>query len=93
MIYLLPFLNAFLLYVSIEKDQIFNKPYTYLLENWFVYLPAWLIKILGGCVLCTATWMGIAELLLWRSAYPYQDFILIITYNAIVTNILYKFSQ
>lgn len=90
----MPFFNTFFLYVCIEHGQLLNKPYVWLKENVFVYLPSFIIKILGGCILCTATWMGIVETSAWLLVHPFNYYIIgIIFYNAIATTILYKLLQ
>lgn len=91
---LLPFINCFLLYICLEEKQIFNGPYSWVKNNIFPYLPWYIIKILGGCILCTATWMGIVEIALWLLINPFNYYIIgIAFYNAIATTILYKLLQ
>lgn len=95
MIYLLPFLNCFLLYICIEKKQLFNKPYSWFIYNIAVRFPSFIIKILGGCIICTATWLGLIELVLLHVKHfvSLNDLLFLITYNAIATNILYKLNK
>lgn len=92
--YLIPFFNAFVLYICLENDQLLNKLYRAFIENVAVYFPKWLIKVLGGCILCTATWMGILEYglryCLNMDFWLYKEYILLILYNAVTTTILYR---
>ena len=94
MICLLPFLNCFLLFICLEENQLLNKPYKWIQENILVRLPSFLIAILGGCIMCTATWLGIIEIILCNFhksiIYLPEKYILILSYNAITTTILYK---
>lgn len=91
---LLPFINCFLLYICLEEKQMLNKSYSWVKNNMFPYLPWYIIKILGSCILCTATWMGIVEIVLWLSVNPFNYYIIgIAFYNAVATTILYKLLQ
>ncbi len=90
-LYLLPFINTFLLYICIEPKLIFNKPYEWMKNHLFVYLPQQVISILGGCVLCTSMWMGIIEVLIYGFGFQFNwNLIVILFYNAITTSILYR---
>ncbi len=92
--HLLPFINCFLLYICLEEKQIFNKQYTLIKNNLFPYLPWYIIKILGGCILCTSMWMGVVEISVWLLIHPFNYYIIgIVFYNAVVTTILYKLLQ
>lgn len=94
MIYLIPFLNCFLLYICKDEKQLLYKSYTWITENIFVYLPQWTIKILGDCVLCTSFWMGIIQIAIYGYLTQYEwNLILAVFYNAIGTNILYKLNE
>lgn len=95
MIYLLPFLNCFLLYICIEEKQLFYKPYSWFMNNISVYFPVFINKILGVCILCTATWLGIIELTLFHAKHVVGlwELLLLIPYNAIVTNVLFKLTK
>jgi Na+/glutamate symporter len=96
MIYLLPFFNAFALFISLNEGQILYKYFEWLKSNIFTRLPI-PDKVLGGCILCTSFWMGYIEL----TAVKYYNFnvpinealtiILLVCYNAVITDIAYKF--
>lgn len=94
MIFLLPFLNAFLLYICIQPKQLLTNAYYFVMENLVPRLPKFIISILGACLLCTATWMGIVEIGIWNlikhSIYSPEKYILVLVYNAVSTTILYK---
>jgi len=90
MIYLLPFLNAFLLYISLEEKQILTKYYVWFLFNWKPkFIPA---AVVGGCILCTAFWMGFFEVIIYQVCIDLSIFdnILLIAYNAVATAIIYR---
>lgn len=91
MIYLIPFLNALILYVCTTPGQLFYKPYTWFMENIAVKFPAFVIKILGVCALCTATWLTLFEII--PTKIHLVDYILFIPYSAVTTAILIKFMK
>jgi hypothetical protein len=96
MIYLIPFFNSFVLFVSLNEGQILNKYYEWLKSNILprINIPD---KVLGGCILCTSFWMGYIEITIVK----YNNFsivknewlaiVLILCYNAVATDILYKY--
>ncbi len=59
MVYLC-FISALLLIV-IRPGHVLNKPYVWLEEHIFPYLPV-SNSVLGGCALCTAFWLGVVGL-------------------------------
>ncbi len=78
-------MNCFILFILLEQGQLLNKPYTYFIENFVPRLPGWAGKVLGGCILCTATHMGWIELLFMG-----EFSILVVFYNAVATAVLYR---
>jgi hypothetical protein len=84
--YLLPFFNAFFLFICIEEKQIFNKYYQSFILN---YKPEIIPSaIMGGCILCTAYWIGFFQLLFIDLSF--FDKIIFSGYNAITAAILYR---
>ncbi len=72
MIYLLPFVTAFILYVTFVQGQPFNGAYVYFMETIVpkfeektkIGIPDWLMKMLGACTLCFAGQIGMWSLIL-----------------------------
>lgn len=94
MIILLPFLNTFFLYICLQPKQLLTKVYAYIMENWLIVLPHWMLAVLGLCITCTASWMGIVEIGVWslikHSIYSPEKYLLVFSYNATATTIIYK---
>ena len=96
MTYLLPFFNAFVLFICLDKEQILYKYFEWLKSNVFPRIPI-PDKVLGGCILCTSFWMGYIEITIVK----YNNFsvvknealaiVLILCYNAVITDIAYKY--
>lgn len=80
---MLPFINTFLLYILLEPGQLLNKQYTWFIEKMAPGIPI-SSKVLGGCILCTSFWMGVAEVLILGENWT------MIFYNAVATTILYN---
>jgi hypothetical protein len=92
MLYLLPFLNAFLLFICLEERQIFSKAYQSFLFN---YKPEIIPSaVMGGCILCTAFWIGVAQITFGHilSIIDLSIFgkIIFAGYNAAATAIIYR---
>jgi hypothetical protein len=93
MMYLLPFFNAFLLFICLNEGQILNKPYDWIKYNVFPRIPI-SNKVLGGCVLCTSFWMGCIEISILKSHLEINEvlsIILILCYNSVLSDILFKY--
>lgn len=86
MIYLIPFINAFLLIILTKEGQIFHKYYEQFVYNIAPRLPI-PSKVLGGCAMCTAFWMGVLE---YVPLVQPIELIYFVPYNAVLTAILYK---
>ncbi len=86
MIYLLPFLNAFVLFILTNENQILYKYYDWFQNEISPRLPI-PNNVLGGCILCTSFWLGAIQLPLMDLSY---NLILLIPYNAVITDITYK---
>lgn len=84
--YLIPFFNAFVLFILIEPNQLLSNQYEWFKCNILPRLPL-THKVLGGCILCTSTWVGIIEYGIILRDF---NFFLMIGYNGVVTTILYK---
>lgn len=89
-LYLLPFINTFVLFICIEEGQLFHNVYRWFSENIAPKLPL-PYAILGGCVLCSSWWLGASEL---TATFLWHKFALVnwlfLGYNAVTTTILYR---
>ncbi len=90
---LLPFLNAFVLFICLNQGQILYKHFEWLKNNVFPWVPI-NNKLLGGCILCTSFWIGVIALCVFIITHmEYKNdlsLLFFLPYNAVLTDILYK---
>ncbi len=82
----MPFVNALILYIFLREGQLLNKQYEWFKNTILPRIPV-TDKVLGGCIICTAFWLGFAEMIFIRNDWTG---VLLLFYNACVTSFIYK---
>jgi hypothetical protein len=74
------------MFAFMAPGQILNTPFVWFRENVVPRVPI-NEKVLGGCVLCTAFWLGFIEMLFIRNDWTG---VALLFYNAAVAALIYK---